>query len=120
MLCERCKKNDATFYYHENVNGKEKTYRLCGDCAKELEMSGEIEKFDNEKLFSGFDSFFEDFGNPFKSMDKLLSGFFGGEENLLTGRRGTDEDKKCPSCGMTFREFSEKGAFPLSSEKNLI
>ena len=45
MLCERCKKKDATFYYHENVNGAEKTYSLCRDCADEMEKRGEFWKF---------------------------------------------------------------------------
>jgi protein-arginine kinase activator protein McsA len=36
MLCERCKKNEANYYYRENTNGVEKTYHLCADCAREL------------------------------------------------------------------------------------
>ena len=36
MLCEKCKKNEATFYYHENVNGNQKNYRLCADCANRV------------------------------------------------------------------------------------
>lgn len=102
MLCEKCKKNEATIYYHENVNGREKTYRLCAECEKEMEKNGEIDKINT------FDSFFDEFENPFKSMNKLLNGFFG-EGGALLGTHGTVEEKKCPSCGMTFREFAESG-----------
>ena len=42
MLCEKCKKNEATNFYHENVNGRIRTMRLCGDCAKALEETGEL------------------------------------------------------------------------------
>ena len=56
MLCEKCKKNEATFYYHENVNGNEKNYRLCADCAKELEKSGELKTWNKaqDDPFEGF------------------------------------------------------------------
>ena len=109
MLCEKCNKNEATFYYHENVNGKQKTYRLCADCAEELEKSGEIESVNTDKIFDSFGGFFEDFANPFKSMDKLFSGFFGGSL-LGSGQSARSaEEKKCPGCGMTLREFSESG-----------
>ena len=59
MLCEKCGKNEATFYYKENINGTEKAYHLCADCAKKLEESGEIRSFD---------------GNFFDSMNKIFSG----------------------------------------------
>ena len=42
MLCEKCKKNEATVFYRENVNGKEKNYSLCQKCAEKLEKKGEI------------------------------------------------------------------------------
>lgn len=106
MLCEKCGNKEATFYYHENVNGKQKTYRLCADCAAELEKSGEISTLNPEKYLDSFGSFFEDFTNPFKSMDKLFSGFFG--ESGLLGTRSAEE-KKCPTCGMTLSEFVESG-----------
>ena len=106
MLCERCKKNEATFYYHENVNGNKKTYRLCRDCANELEKSGEIRAADDEKsIFDSFDSFMSD---PFGQMNALLSGMFpGGDKKQLSS--ADKEEKKCPVCGMTFREFARNG-----------
>lgn len=103
MLCERCKKNEATFYYHENVNGNEKTYHLCSDCAGEMEKSGELDYSDFDKNFENLDSFF---GDPFKSMNNLLAGFFGtGTPKQIT----SSAEKKCPDCGMSIREFAANG-----------
>ena len=106
MLCEKCRKNEATFYYHENVNGQTKTYRLCEDCANAMTESGELKEFDTDKYFEEFDSFFKD---PFKSMDNLLSGFFGGDRKALESGENKAEEKKCPGCGMTLREFASNG-----------
>lgn len=108
MLCEKCNKKEATFYYHENNNGKKKTYRLCADCAAELEKCGEIETVNPDKIFDSLGGFFEDFASPLKSMNKLFSDFFGGSSLLEEASRPT-EDKKCPTCGMTLKEFAETG-----------
>lgn len=95
MLCEKCNKNEATFFYHENVNGNEKNYRLCAECAK---------SFEKETHFEDIDSVFGDIAYPFKSIDKLWSDFFG-ESGVKPQIR---EEKKC-SCGMTLRELSSGG-----------
>lgn len=105
MLCERCRKNEATFYYHENVNGSEKTYRLCSECAEEMEKKGEINTHAADKAFEGLDSFFSDGFDPFKSMNNLLAGFFGSG----TKQAQLTTEKKCPDCGMSFREFAANG-----------
>lgn len=106
MLCEKCKKNEATFYYHENINGSEKTYHLCTECADEMEKKGEIGHTGMDKTFEGLDSFFSDgiFGDPFKSMNNLLAGFFGNGVKQVQSA-----EKKCPDCGLTFREFAANG-----------
>lgn len=108
MLCERCKKNEATFYYHENVNGKKKTYSLCADCANELEKNGELKKFGGfgedfgkfDSLFGGdlFDSFFD--GDLFGSL-------FAPTKTRQLAERGSE--KKCPLCGMTLSDFAREG-----------
>lgn len=106
MLCEKCKKNEATFYYHENLNGNEKTCRLCSECAAEMEKKGEIGHTSADKAFEGLDSFFSDgiFGDPFKSMNNLLAGFFTPGVKQVQAA-----EKKCPDCGLTFREFAANG-----------
>ena len=115
MLCEKCRKNEATNYYHENVNGKVRTMRLCADCAKELEESGELPKLNMDKFFEDFDPFFDEpfFQNPVKTLNSLFSGFFGNEKALPTGNPGGQEktaEKKCEGCGSTLRDFATRGA----------
>ena len=113
MLCEKCGKNEATYYYHENVNGKTKTLRLCGDCAKAMEDADELPKMDADRFFDDFDSFFDDpfLQSPVKTLNGLLQGFFGNDRALGSGtQREKPEEKKCPGCGSTLRDFATKGA----------
>ncbi|MBQ3706923.1 MAG: UvrB/UvrC motif-containing protein [Clostridia bacterium] len=112
MLCEKCKKNEATYYFHENVNGRERTFRLCDDCAAAMQEKGELPEIGTDRFFEDFDSFFEDsiFANPFRTVGNLLGGFFGGDRALTSGERGKKEEKKCPGCGTTLREFAQRGA----------
>ncbi len=97
MLCERCKKNEATYHYHENVNGTEKTYHLCRECRDEMEKKGEIGDVDLN-MNTLFDSFFAD---PFQG--SLLGSLFSPVRSQLQSA-----EKKC-SCGMTLRELSAGG-----------
>ena len=108
MLCEKCKKNDATYYYHENINGSERTFRLCGDCAKKMEETDELPKLSADRYFEDLDAFFE---APFQSMNSLFSGFFGGDRALGSGTKSEGgTEKKCEACGTTLREFVNRGA----------
>ena len=36
MKCEHCGKNEVTFVYQSNINGKVMEKHLCGDCAEHL------------------------------------------------------------------------------------
>ncbi len=106
MLCERCKKNEATFYYHENVNGTEKTYSLCHACADELEKKGEFKKFGG--FGSEFDSFESLFAHdPFEHIDNLFGSLFAPAKTRQLAERGNA--KKCPLCGMTLSDFAREG-----------
>ncbi len=99
MKCERCKKNEATFFYKESINGEKKSYALCGDCARELQESGEL---------SAGTSPFEELGlmSPFASFgDTLLGSLFYPPE---AGKLGSSV-KQCPVCGFTLRDFKERG-----------
>lgn len=113
MLCEKCGKNEATYYYHENVNGVTKTLRLCGSCAKEMEEADELPKFDADRFFDEFDPFFDEpfLQSPMKTLNGLLQGFFGGDRALGSGtQKDKKEEKTCPVCGSTLRDFATKGA----------
>lgn len=97
MLCEKCKKNEATVFYRENVNGKEKKYLLCADCASELEKKGQISLGGD----FGFDGFFGDH-DP---IDSLFSSLFSPAFKLTSSAN----EKHCPLCGSTFSDIVEMG-----------
>ncbi len=99
MLCEKCKKNEATFYYHENVNGNEKTYKLCQNCADAMTKAGQIGSFSTEQYFSASPLGKSLFG------ESLTSLLFGGSE----GKVRAVSEKACGGCGMTLREFAREG-----------
>lgn len=40
MLCENCKKNNATTYFKQNINGNIQEVYLCSECAAKLDMGG--------------------------------------------------------------------------------
>lgn len=96
MLCQKCKKNNATVFYRENINGKVTEYTLCPSCAKELEKNGLI-KLDNP-LGSLFSDRIFDFA-------PLISGLFGG----LNLAPASDDDKRCPVCGSSFADIARTG-----------
>ena len=96
MLCENCKKKEATVFYEENINGKKKSYRLCAECAAEKGVS--IPDFGREML---------SFGNE----------LFGGILNAATAfprgmsllGRTPEREKRCPVCGSTLADITRNG-----------
>ena len=103
MLCEKCKKNEASVFYRENINGKERKYSLCPECAAELEKNGEI-KFSAFPHLSDMNDFapFGDFG----SLNSIFGSLFS-PESRRSGR--ISSGKKCPLCGATFNELAAEG-----------
>lgn len=101
MLCERCKKNEANYYYRENVNGTEKAYHLCAECAKELEKAGEIKGLGKDNLFDGFFGG-DDLGSVFASL--FAPSIKRGQSS---GR--IPEKTKCSLCGASFDELAREG-----------
>ena len=53
ILCEKCGKNESTFFYQEMKNGAKKEMHLCSHCAKAMQLSSE-EFFTPFSLFSPF------------------------------------------------------------------
>lgn len=93
MLCENCKKKEATVFYEENINGRKKSYKLCPDCAAEKGVS--IPDFGREMLNFG--------------------GLFGGLLNAampsfaLGAPREARGEKRCPVCGSTLADITRNG-----------
>lgn len=98
MLCEKCKKNVATFHYSEVLNGVKNEHHLCNDCAANTDLSYYSKLFDGEMNFT-----------------QLLSGLLGGGA-VKNSEQQTDvkENIQCPTCGMTYGEFVKKSTFGCS------
>ena len=58
MICESCKKNEATVFYEESINGTKRSYSLCAACAAAKEKDGEpliLHKFKTGSKWQGPD-----------------------------------------------------------------
>ena len=96
MLCEKCKKRTATVFYNENINGKTRSFSLCGECAAKLHEKGEVQDIT---------SMIGSFADPFSNLhDDLFGGFFG-----IPSHAAANLPKKCPNCECTYSEISKHG-----------
>lgn len=74
MKCENCGKNEVTFVYQSNINGKVTEKHLCSECAEKLGYTQKIaahsqrmmQNFFGNSLFGS--SFFDDFFSPVPSL----------------------------------------------------
>ena len=69
MRCDRCGKNEATFYYKSNINGKVPQVHLCPQCAEEL---GYTDSFRSAGMTGGL--FGDFFSRPFGMLEPFFSG----------------------------------------------
>ena len=82
MKCENCGKNEVTFVYRSNINGKVEEKHLCSECAEKLGYTQRIhangrsmmQDFFGNSLFGN--GFLNDFFSPMPS-------FFGRRNWLL-------------------------------------
>lgn len=102
MICERCKKSQATVFYEESVNGKSRSLSLCADCAKELEAQGDISMPSPGNMFEDF-MVMPGFGTL---GDSLFGGLFGLPEISAAAHA---REKSCPLCHATLRDFQKNG-----------
>ena len=96
MLCERCNKKKASVFYRESIGGRERAFRLCGECADALEEAGELE--DVSASVAGF----------------IAPRFLSDEGRFLLPFHGADADAEhaeavCTACGMPFAEVAATG-----------
>ncbi|MCY6483529.1 UvrB/UvrC motif-containing protein [Clostridium aestuarii] len=99
MLCEICKKNEATIHITKIVNGVKREINLCGDCA------GKSEEFN---LVTVPDM---DIIAPF-SFQNILSGLMDYVNNTSKNNKGVN--LICKNCEASYSEFKEKGLLGCS------
>ncbi len=88
MLCERCKKQQASIHMQQFLNGETKEVHLCQDCVKYAELT------------ISFDNFLKGYLDNFFSQQHLKS----HESNKLN-----TEKTVCESCGQTYEKFKNTG-----------
>lgn len=84
MLCQSCKKNEATTHIKKIINGALEEYNLCHECAKKM----------------GYTNIFSNFENEWNSM---LGSFFSG------GLPSRSEATRCKGCGSSFSDIAQRG-----------
>ena len=92
MKCDRCGKNEATFYYKSNINGRVTETHLCDSCARAMGYTGSVQ--------SRMGSWFDDdwFDRPFRMLEPFFGGFgdrmlteFPSPVNVLEQAQTADE-----------------------------
>lgn len=92
MLCEQCKKREATVKYVEVVNGVKTEHNLCGHCAARLDIGQFSAVFEGEF-----------------SLASLLSGLLGIQDTEK--KDGRFAGVVCPTCGTAYEDFVEASRF---------
>lgn len=98
MLCPECGKRPATLHYTKIVNGHKTEFHLCEVCAQEkgeyMQMPGFENGFSFHQLLSGLLNFDASHSEP------------GGH-----GAAPKPQMHRCPTCGLTYNQFSKIGRF---------
>ncbi len=87
MLCQNCKKNEATTHIKRVINGEATQSHLCSACAQSL----------------GYNNFFDDFSF---NLPSLFSGFFDDSMPSLAESRL----ERCEMCGCSFDDIIKSGS----------
>ncbi len=94
MLCQECRRNEANIHIVKQVGGKQTELNLCEACARKMEE---------------LDFTFE----PQFSLHKLFATMLN--QSLRDSREAASAAGiQCPSCGLTFAQFSQVGRLGCS------
>ncbi len=92
MLCQMCKSREATVHVKEIINGEKRELHLCSVCAEK----------------KGLTEFLLSPDSIFASLMGELSQFLESPSPV------TEEEEKCPSCGLSFDRIVKKGKMGCS------
>ena len=107
MLCDKCKKNVATYHSKTIINGVETNEHLCSECAKKAGVDTSFD-FGNFRFFDMFDSpFIED--NDF-GLGYLPSSIFDSDNDFYENRYSSKGilDDAMQSIKKGAKEFKEE------------
>ncbi|NIM03061.1 hypothetical protein GTN66_02785 [bacterium] len=99
MLCDECKKNEATIHFTQILDNKVTKSHLCQECAKD---KGVLFPSLDEALFEG----------PHLALASLLAGL----SDIATpyALEKPKVARKCPNCKATYADFRESGRLGCS------
>lgn len=87
MLCDKCKKNEATIHITEIINNKMTKTHLCQECAEEEGVQISLYK-----------------------PDYSLADFLAGLSGFTPSYKAKPElRKRCPQCKATYNDFKKSG-----------
>lgn len=86
MLCDKCKKNQATVYFEQVTNGEKLEFNLCYKCSL-------------------------DFQTPM-FFNNILNGIL---LNIKTPNNNEINELKCDTCGLSYNDFRKKGKLGCSN-----
>lgn len=96
MLCDKCKKREATIYYTEIFNGERKEQHLCEECASEYTKFSLRAGANNKEISLG------------GLLSSILSNYYS---NQPVKEESKAEMITCDHCGMTYESFLQGGKF---------
>lgn len=95
MICEECGKREATVRFEQIVNGKRTVTNLCSECAQKKGIMNV-------------------FLQPSFTINSLLSALLGSQVKSAPALEPGVEEKRCPVCGMTYKDFARAGMLGCS------
>ena len=98
MLCDICKKNEATIHITKIINGTKQEINLCEKCAMEKGILNTVPQID--------------FVSPF-SFQNILSGIMDYMVNA-NNEQYKSFDISCKNCGTSYNEFKKTGLLGCS------
>ena len=115
MKCERCGRNEATFYYQSNINGKVTQVHLCSACAEELGYTDRLYQSFRPSRRSFLDPFslLEDFG----MLSNRMTEFPAPLEEAARTAAGIEEEPTVPA-GLVGRD--EQARLQKERQRNAL
>ena len=115
MKCERCGRNEATFYYQSNINGKVTQVHLCPACAEEMGYPDRLYQSFRPSRRSFLDPFslLEDFG----MLSNRMTEFPAPLEEAARTAAGIEEEPTVPA-GLVGRD--EQARLQKERQRNAL